>query len=105
MMLLTIIFVGLGLLLAYQLSCTRQKPGLYPVPGPFLASISNLWKINAVYRGVMPSRNVEVHQKYGLVIRVGPKHVSFSSLAAIKTIYSSRQHFQKVSTFFLLLPS
>ena len=83
-------------LLTFQLWHTRRKAGLRSVPGPYLASVSNLWKINAVYFGEMHRKNIEVHKKYGPVVRIGPNYVSFSSLTALKTIYNSRTQFVKV---------
>ncbi|KAK6005954.1 hypothetical protein QM012_006364 [Aureobasidium pullulans] len=49
----------------------------------------------AVYKDEMPRKNVEVHKKYGSVVRIGPKHVSFSSPEALQTIHGNRQAFPK----------
>lgn len=83
-------------LLGYHVHRIRSKPGLRHIPGPFIASFTNFWKISAVFHGDMPRRNIEVHRKYGPVVRIGPKHVSFKTLAALRTIYNSRQQFSKV---------
>ncbi|KAI0380386.1 benzoate 4-monooxygenase cytochrome P450 [Hypomontagnella monticulosa] len=74
---------------------TRFRHGLRHVPGPFLASFSSIWKVRAVYLGEMPRRNVAVHEKYGSVVRIGPKHVSVSSPEAFSLIYTSRRSFAK----------
>ena len=89
-------WVSILVLSCLQTLRTRYRRGLTTIPGPFIASISNLWKINAVYKGDMPRRNMAVHQKYGPVVRIGPNHVSFASPQALHTIHSSRQAYAKV---------
>lgn len=88
------VFCTIGLFL--QCLYTRYRGGLHTIPGPFLASVSNWWKIVAVYRDEMPRRNIEVHRKYGPVVRIGPNHVSFSSPEALQIIHGSRQAYPKV---------
>lgn len=78
----------------------RYRGGLSAVPGPFSASMSNFWKVKAVWLGDMPRRNIEVHRKYGPVVRIGPNHVSFSSPEALHTIHGSRQAYPKVNICF-----
>ncbi|KAG8159162.1 hypothetical protein KVR01_010823 [Diaporthe batatas] len=78
-----------------QLLRTRYRAHLKSIPGPFTASISNLWKLRAVYAEDMPGWNIAVHEKFGPVVRIGPNHVSFSSPAAFQAIYTARQAFPK----------
>lgn len=96
MSLLPISFVFVLVLLCLQTLRTRYRRGLAKIPGPFVASISNLWKVNAVYKGDMPRRNMAVHEKYGPVVRIGPKHVSFASPQALYIIHASRRAYAKV---------
>ncbi|OQD61524.1 hypothetical protein PENPOL_c016G07209 [Penicillium polonicum] len=92
----SLILVALcALCLAFQLLRTRYHGGLNAIPGPFSASFCNLWKILAVYNNDMPRRNISVHKKYGPVVRIGPKHVSFSSPEALHIIHGSRQAYPK----------
>lgn len=89
--------VGLLVLAAcLQLLRTRYRSGLRAIPGPFLASFSNLWKVAAVWREDMPAWNMAAHEKYGPVVRIGPNHVSFASPEAFYAIHASRQAFGKV---------
>ena len=76
---------------------THYHGGLNAIPGPFTASFCNLWKVLAVYNNDMPRRNIEVHRRFGPVVRIGPDHVSFSTPEALHTIHGSRQAYQKVS--------
>lgn len=95
-MIFSFAFCFLVLSLFVQLLRTRYKRYLSKIPGPYLASVSNLWKVCAVYQDDMPRKNVEAHEKYGPVVRIGPDHVSFASPEALKTIYTSRPSFAKV---------
>ncbi|EDN03976.1 predicted protein [Histoplasma mississippiense (nom. inval.)] len=81
----------------FFVSCiwTRYSPGLRNVPGPFVASFSNLWKIYRVLKKDMAWRNIEVHEKYGPLVRIGPNHVSASDPEALKTIYNFTNIFPK----------
>ncbi|EEQ85215.2 cytochrome P450 oxidoreductase [Blastomyces dermatitidis ER-3] len=81
----------------FFVSCiwTRYSPGIRNVPGPFVASFSNLWKIYRVLQKDMAWRNIEVHEKYGPLVRIGPNHVSASDPEALKTIYSFTNIFPK----------
>ena len=74
--------VLLGLL--YKRYCN----GLRHVPGPFIASFSNMWKLYATLRKDMPEKNVAVHERYGPVVRVGQRTVSCSDPSALAVIYS-----------------
>lgn len=82
----------------FFISCiwTRYSPGLRNVPGPFVASFSNLWKIYRVLKKDMAWQNIEVHEKYGPLVRIGPNHVSASHPEALKTIYNFTNIFPKV---------
>lgn len=66
------------------------------VPGPFLARFSNFWKLSAAWNQDMPKRNIEAHQKYGPVVRIGHNTVSVSDSSALATVYSF-QAWDKVS--------
>ncbi|KAK7993614.1 hypothetical protein PG989_006995 [Apiospora arundinis] len=84
-----------AVLLVFQGLYTRYRGGLNAIPGPVSASFCNLWKILAVYQNDMPRRNIQVHQKYGPVVRIGPNQVSFSTSEALHTIHGSRQAYPK----------
>jgi hypothetical protein len=93
-------FIALcGFTLILQALYTRYSGGLSAIPGPPSASFCNIWKILAVYHNDMPRRNIAVHRKYGPVVRIGPKTISFSSPEALHIIHGSRQAYPKVSHF------
>lgn len=58
------------------------------VPGPWLASLSNIWYAYHVRNGLVAQLATTLHHKYGPVVRVGPNEVWFNSKTAFKVIYS-----------------
>ena len=70
--------------------------GLGHIPGPFISKFSNLWKINAAFRGEMPQRNIALHRKYGPLVRMGPNLISVDDPTALSTIYTFKPIWRKV---------
>lgn len=65
----------------------REATSLRNVPGPFLASISQIW-IVLQQRGLQrPLVDLALHRKYGPIVRVGPNEVLVSSPQSKKKIY------------------
>lgn len=65
----------------------RFISALAPVPGPFLACLTSLWIANAYRRGDWHRKVIELHKRYGPVVRVGPDAVSVGDVNAVKVIY------------------
>jgi hypothetical protein len=92
-------------LVAVALIRTRYYHGLNKIPGPFLASITSLWKWNVVLKEKMNVVNTELHEKYGSLVRIGPNHVSASSVESIQVIHRSRGNgFTKSAMYGILQP-
>lgn len=72
------------------------KPGLRSVPGPWLARISNLYRVGMVQRGRFSFELVELHKKYGDAVRIGPDSVSLTQTSLVDDIYGFRTDFGKV---------
>lgn len=70
---------------------------LYKIPGPFLASITDLWRAYHQYRGQLRGKLLDLHKKHGSFVRYGVNCVSISDPAAISIIYGSRAGFKTVS--------
>lgn len=81
----------------YILFQNRYSNGLLQYPGPFLASLTNFWRVRDAYvnGGKRPSY-VRLHNEYGEVVRLGPKALSFASPAAIDDIYNPKSNMAKV---------
>ncbi|CRG87516.1 hypothetical protein PISL3812_04534 [Talaromyces islandicus] len=98
------IATALTLFLAYLIR-TRYFHGLNKIPGPFLASITSLWKWDIVRREQMPFVNTQLHEKHGPLVRIGPNHISASSAESIQVIHRSRSGFTKSGIYGILQPS
>lgn len=70
---------------------------LRKVPGPALASVSQLWRNIRYFRGTWHDDVVSLHQKYGKVVRIAPDEVSFVDGTALKSLYGMGKASQKVS--------
>ncbi|KAI1613804.1 cytochrome P450 oxidoreductase [Exophiala viscosa] len=77
--------------------CLRNKyqKGLNQIPGPFWASISDLWNFVHVCSGQSTSE-YQLHQKYDSpLLRMGPNYVSCSDPESIRVIYGWKRVFKK----------
>ncbi|KAH8587166.1 cytochrome P450 [Bisporella sp. PMI_857] len=68
-------------------------------PGPLVASFTNLWKIYQIYQGKFEYTLLDLHRKYGNVVRIGPNHVDVSDGTALKDIYGTSNSFPKSSYY------
>lgn len=88
------------LAIALLLSClqARYSRGLNKFPGPYLASFTDLWKLWYARHNSLKENTVylDVHEKYGDVVRIGPNSLSFASPQAIQEIYGTKGSQQKV---------
>ena len=76
-------------LLALTLLFRRSISPLSRIPGPFITRFTSL---PLIYNEFKSNRRLHVHslhQKYGPVVRLSPNEVSFTSLDALKEIYTS----------------
>ena len=65
-------------------------------PGPFIASLTNLWKAYTMYEGRMEYVIHDLHERYGAIVRIGPNDLVISHPDAVKQIYLAGSSFQKV---------
>lgn len=89
------LLVGAVLLSSYVLQ-NLLKQGLRDIPGPFLAKISNAWRLWDVWKGRADITHNKLHRKYGEYVRLGPNIVSVSNLAVVKDIYGINKGYNKV---------
>ncbi|KAM6476000.1 cytochrome P450 CYP4/CYP19/CYP26 subfamily protein [Trichoderma sp. SZMC 28011] len=74
------------------------------IPGPFLASLTNLQRVWWVRTGRAHLYHQAVHARYGDIVRIGPHMVSVSNPEAIQTIYPIRSGFPKSDFYSALRP-
>lgn len=68
-------------------------------PGPFLASITNLWKVYYLFTLHLPDRLAALHDQYGEVVRVGPNDLSFRTDNAYSQIYKGGRSLPKTGFY------
>ncbi|KAL2817504.1 cytochrome P450 [Aspergillus cavernicola] len=60
---------------------------LKSIPGPVLASVSDLWQIQAQKSSGYGRRLADLHLRYGGVVRLGPNTVSLGHVGDIASVY------------------
>lgn len=88
--------VALGLLALTKLIWDIYFSALRCIPGPALAKVTDVWRALHAYGGHIDLKNVQLHRKYGVAVRVGPQCISISDPGLIRTIYSTRNPWKKV---------
>lgn len=66
------------------------------VPGPLLARYTRLWYLYKIYQGDFEKTNIELHKRFGPVVRIAPNEYSINDVSAAKTIYGHGNAFIKV---------
>ena len=75
--------------------------GLHRYPGPILAKFSNLWHYLDVRSNHHHDHLIELHRRYGDVVRIGPNRLSIACPEYVGRIYSTHDAYPKVSNRFL----
>ncbi|CZR58774.1 related to pisatin demethylase / cytochrome P450 monooxygenase [Phialocephala subalpina] len=82
-----LLFTVLALLYLVQIIYYLSLHPLHKIPGPFLAQFSGIWKNVRYFRSTWHRDILELHDKYGPVVRIGPNEVSFVDAKALGAIY------------------
>jgi hypothetical protein len=86
----------LVVLLIAHLARNRYKAVLRDIPGPFLASLSDVWQLVHCYRGESHN-DFLLHRKYdSSLLRLGPNRIAVADPEAVRVIYGWKPVFQKV---------
>ncbi|KLO94369.1 putative Benzoate 4-monooxygenase cytochrome P450 [Fusarium fujikuroi] len=94
------IAVSTVLILSLFITCVRRYWRLRHIPGPFIASYTDLWAAISVWRGKYYHDTVtQWHAKYGPVVRAGPNRVSFADPNAIPDIYGTSLIYSKSDSY------
>lgn len=75
------------------------KRDLRHVPGPLLASITNIPRVLWVLSNRAHDIHISLHERYGKLVRFGPNMVSVGDATEISKIYGFGRRFVKVSAF------
>ncbi|KAF5004052.1 hypothetical protein FDECE_9427 [Fusarium decemcellulare] len=95
------LFVVPVLLLAFLIRFIVQslRSPLRTVPGPFLTRFTDGWYFWKVREGSFQDVNVDLHKRYGTIVRYGPNRYSINDPEAAKIIYGLGTHFPKSSWY------
>lgn len=69
------------------------------IPGPFLASITDLWRARHQWRGSLRANLIRLHEEKGPLVRYGVNSVSINDPSAISIIYGSRAGFVTADSY------
>lgn len=95
---LTLALLSIGVIaLIVQYVVVYLRSPLKKIPGPALAKFSDIWRFYNHYGQTHIETQKELHKKYGDVVRLGPNTVSLADAGLLKTVYSTRGTFLKVS--------
>lgn len=99
------IYWALGLLplcCCLFLIISSRRAGLSGIPGPFIARYTDAYNLYYAWstnrKGDRVSHYRALQQRYGDVVRTGPKTVTVIDAAAVPVIYGLRSRLNKVSS-------
>lgn len=85
----------LVLLVAFHLLRNKYHNGLNKYKGPVLAKYTNWWRFFETLGRRAEKTHIELHVKFGDIVRLGPNVLSFADPRAIKTIYGLNKKMTK----------
>jgi hypothetical protein len=96
----TLIPCAVGLYLAVYIVYYRYLHPLAKYPGPFLASLTDLWQTYQFMTLKQPYYLTELHEKHGPIVRYGPDKLSVTHESAIKAIYQAPARLMPKTEFY-----
>ena len=75
------------LFLSFLLYLIRSFWRLRAIPGPFLAKFTDIWRLCIVWGRQPHLRLIELHERYGDLVRLGPTCVSVSMPDIVPILY------------------
>ena len=91
-----VLFVSILSLLILSLYFFHSYILLREIPGPVLAAFSNLPRVSWILSKQAHDIHIDLHRKYGKLVRFGPNMVSVGDSAEIPTLYGFTGKFKKV---------
>jgi hypothetical protein len=86
------IVIGLiGIFVTYVISIYRYN-NLHKFPGPLFASFTPLWRVYHACFNRDRVMELELHEKYGPVVRAAPSVLSFSDPEIMRDVYIKNFH-------------
>lgn len=98
MFLLTLLGGVILLRIGYTGFCTWRSP-LRSIPGPFTARFTKLWYFWRLWLGNFEQDNINLHRKYGPIIRIAPDMYSIDDPTAARSIYGASSKMTKAAWY------
>lgn len=73
------------------------RASLRNLPGPNIARFTPFYRLLKISKGDAPIYYLNLHKKYGPIVRTGPNTVDISDPQALQVIYGINSQFLKVS--------
>lgn len=86
-------------LIFIRLLWNKFQPGLVSIPGPPVVAYTQLWRLYDVYKGHAHITAINLHKKYGPIVRIAPNHVSISDPSMIPVIYGIKETYTKTGFY------
>lgn len=77
------------------LYCAYATP-LRDIPGPWLAKFTRIWLFRAINSRRFNEINIQLHKKYGPIVRIAPNEYSIDDPEATQIIYRFKDQLVKV---------
>ncbi|OQE45044.1 hypothetical protein PENCOP_c002G01393 [Penicillium coprophilum] len=68
-------------------------------PGPSLASFTNIWRMQDVFKGRCDITQIKLHRMYGPAVRMGPNILSLSDPNMISVVYNTKNPWVKSTAY------
>lgn len=81
-----LLFLGIIFLIIFVVYQRWLHP-LAEYPGPFWASVTDLWQVQQFLSLKQPYHLTELHEKYGPFVRYGPDKISITAEEAVPLLY------------------
>jgi len=97
-------FITILSLIVLRFLIRRYFSPLRKFPGPFVASGTRLWAAYSTFRGHTEQDYIDLHKRYGPIVRNTPNQLTFSSPEAARQILSPGKGFHKTDFYWVFPP-
>ncbi|KAI0120146.1 cytochrome P450 [Nemania sp. FL0031] len=96
---ITLFLVTIAAYLVFETIYNLFFHPLRKIPGPFLAKIGQSWRNHKYIRGTWHDDCLELHEKYGNVVRIAPNEISFVDEQGLGSLYSHGKRVVKTNWY------
>lgn len=82
-----------------RLIWNKFQPHVWKIPGPTAAAYTKFWRVYDVWKGQAHLTAIDLHKKYGPIVRIAPNHVSVSDPSYIPVFYNIKENYTKTGFY------